>query len=384
MRDRLSCQNKLAACIAPALALLLSTTTAAIAEPKPTTAPSSVVAPALTGPFNWVDSGPLVSAHTDPTQKVVSIKDPSVVFYQGRWHVYATCAKEFGENDGRWGMVYFNFTDWKDAGKAEQVVLDKYPQFAGYHCAPQIFYFEPQKLWYLVYQSQHPTYSTTTDLSKPETWTKPKPFFEGTPKSVVEGWLDYFVICDDTHAYLFFTDDHGRYYRSRTKLTDFPRGFDEPVVVLQEKVARELFEGGCTYHIKGTHQYLTLIEAANENWTRYYKAFIADGLDGEWRPLAAEWGNSFADDTRVRSQDGKPLWSKGISHGELLRDGYDQTLTIDRANLNLLYQGLHPGWDPKLNYVRLPYQLGVLHREVLPGEKPQPIPTPTKHVAGEK
>jgi len=384
MRDRLSCRSKLSACVAPAIALLLSAASAAIAEPKPTTQPSSAAVPALTGPFNWVDRGPVVSAHTDPTQKVVSIKDPSVVFYQGRWHIYATYGREFGETDGRWGMVYFNFTDWKDADKAEQVVLDKYPQFAGYHCAPQIFYFEPQKLWYLVYQSQHPTYSTTTDLSKPETWTKPQSFFEGTPKSVVEGWLDYFVICDDTHAYLFFTDDHGRFYRSRTKLADFPRGFDEPVVVLQEKVARELFEGGCTYHIKGTNQYLTLIEAGNENWTRYYKAFIADGLDGEWRPLAAEWGNSFADDTRVRSQDGKPLWSKGISHGELLRDGYDQTLTIDPANLNLLYQGLHPGWDPKLNYVRLPYQLGVLHREVLPGEKPQPIPTPTKHVAGEK
>jgi len=103
-------------------------------------------------------------------------------------------------------------------------------------------------------------------------------------------------------------------------------------------------------------------------------------LDGEWRPLAAEWGNSFADDTRVRSHDGKPLWTKGISHGELLRDGHDQTLTIDPANLNLLYQGLRPGWDPKLNYIQLPYQLGVLHREV-PGQQ---IPTPTKHATGEK
>ena len=191
------------------------------------------------------------------------------------------------------------------------------------------------------------------------------------------------MICDDTHAYLFFTDDNGRFYRSRTELGNFPKWFDEPVIVLQEKVARELFEGSSTYRIKGTNQYLTLVEAANENWTRYFKAFIADRLDGEWRPLAAEWGNSFADDTRVRSHDGKPLWTKGISHGELLREGHDQTKTIDPAKLGLLYQGLRPGWDPKQSYVRLPYQLGLLRREVLPGERPQQIPTPTKHASEE-
>src|SRR3954462_15789270 len=111
MPDRPSCQNNLAAYVAPALALLLSATPAALADPKPTTAPSSVVVPALAGPFNWVDRGPVVSAHVDPTHKVVSVKDPSVVFYQGRWHIYATYGREFGETDGRWGMVYFNFTD---------------------------------------------------------------------------------------------------------------------------------------------------------------------------------------------------------------------------------------------------------------------------------
>ena len=336
-------------------------TASAVVRP-PTTAPSATTAAGLVGPFHWISSGPIIQAQADPKRRVVSIKDPSPVWYNDRWHIYATYATHGGE----WGMVYISFADWKDAGSARQVYLDAYPQFAGYHCAPHIFYFAPQKLWYLVYQSQQPTYSTTTDLSKPETWTKPQNFFDGTPKSVVEGWLDYWVICDETHAYLFFTDDHGRFYRSRTALSDFPEGFDEPVVVMREKVARELFEGSSTYRIKGTNQYLTLVEAANENWTRYFKAFIADSLDGEWRPLAAEWGNSFADDTRVRSHDGKPLWTKGISHGELLRDGHDQTLTIDPANLTLLYQGLRPGWDPAKTYVQLPYQLGLLRRERKP------------------
>lgn len=370
-------QMKRPAALAP-LALLLFTAPVAMAQERPTNAPSATKTSALTGPFNWVDSGPLIAPHVDETRKVVSIKDPSPVFYNGRWHIYATYAREISAQDGRWGMVYLNFTAWKDAGQAKQIYLDNFPQFAGYHCAPQIFYFEPQKLWYLIYQSQHPTFSTTTDLSKPETWTAPKPFYggDGTPDSMVEGGIDYWVICDDTHAYLFFTDDRGRFYRSRTTLAQFPNGFDEPVVVMREPVARELFEGSSTYRIKGTNQYLTLIEAANEKWQRYFKAYIADSLDGEWRPLAAQWGNSFADVTRVRSHDGSPLWTVDVSHGELLREGHDQTMTIDPANLRLLYQGLGPSRDPKLTYVQLPYQLGLLRRDTVAGQEPAQGLTP--------
>src|SRR5688500_18393983 len=62
-------------------------------------APAAAAFPALTGPFNWVDRGPVVRPHVDATRKVVSIKDPSPVFYEGRWHIYATYAREEGEKD---------------------------------------------------------------------------------------------------------------------------------------------------------------------------------------------------------------------------------------------------------------------------------------------
>ena len=38
----------------------------------------------------------------------------------------------------------------------------------------------------------------------------------------------------------------------------------------------------------------------------------------------------------------QPAWTRDISHGELLRDGYDETLTIDLAQLRFLYQGVSP------------------------------------------
>jgi hypothetical protein len=44
----------------------------------------------------------------------------------------------------------------------------------------------------------------------------------------------YWIIGDDMHAYRFFPDDNGRFYRSRPRLEDFPRGFDEPVAAMRE------------------------------------------------------------------------------------------------------------------------------------------------------
>ena len=85
------------------------------------------------------------------------------------------------------------------------------------------------------------------------------------------------------------------------------------------------------------------------------------------------------------------IW--GLWHSPLILLGYNfgltdwrgvAVMTIDPANLSLLYQGLPPDFDPKLSYGRLPYQLGLLRREVLPVKRPQQIPTPAKHAPGEK
>lgn len=59
-----------------------------------------------------------------------------------------------------------------------------------------MFYFEPQKLWYMVYQSGPPVYSTTATIGNPSSWSAPKPFFDQTPEIMKaatgqEAWLDF-------------------------------------------------------------------------------------------------------------------------------------------------------------------------------------------------
>ena len=142
------------------------------------------------GPFSWVTTGPLIAPIPDAQHAIISMKDPTVVFADGRWHVYATTANE----KGGWSMAYLSFANWDEASRAKPYYIDENPNLRGYHCAPQVFYFRPQKKWYLIYQSQHPTYSTNDDVGRPEAWTAPQPFFDGVPKSVIQGWIDYWVI----------------------------------------------------------------------------------------------------------------------------------------------------------------------------------------------
>ncbi len=335
-----------------------------IVPPLSAAAPATRASLPPLAPRSWITTGPLVYPTADERHPIVAVKDPSVVFHEDRWHIFATTAA----TTGAWAMAYFNFADWDEAPKTKPFYLDDSPSFAGYNCAPQVFYFRPQKKWYLIFQSPQPRYTTSDKIDDPMSWVKPRDFFEGTPKSVVQGWLDYWIICDATHAYMFFPDDNGRIYRSRTTLADFPRGFDEPVVIMHE-AKNDLFEGSCVYRLKGTNQYLLLVECIGKNGPRYYRAFTTDRLDGEWKPLpgADTEETPFAGNANVRTADGSPLWTDGVSHGELLREGSDETMTVDPKNLRFLYQGL-PRGTTEPNYVLLPYRLALL--------KPAPAPAP--------
>lgn len=306
-------------------------------------------------PKGWITTGPLVHPIPDERHPIVAVKDPSVVFHEGRWYIFATTAGSKG-----WGMAHLSFTDWNKAKEARIFHLDNNPHLAGYNCAPQAFYFRPHKKWYMIFQSQQPRFSTTDNIEDPMSWSKPQDFFEGTPKSVAEGWLDYWIICDDTHAYLFFPDDHGRMYRSRSTLADFPRGFDEPIVIMHE-AKNDLFEGSCVYRIKGTKQFLLLVECIGKHGPRYYRSWVSDRLDGEWKPVpgANSEETPFAGDANVRTSDGSPRWAEGVSHGELIREGSDETMTVDPKNLRFLYQGLPVG-SKEPDYLLLPYRLAIL------------------------
>jgi endo-1,4-beta-xylanase len=322
---------------------------------------ASVALPSLAQPgsaslFKWRSSPPLIAPPADAPVKYYGVKDPSIVYFDGKYHVFMTTAGENG-----WAVSYTSFRDWSDAPSAPIISLDKSPMGPGYRAAPQLFYFAPQKLWYLVYQGGDPMYSTSKDISDPLSWSAPKPFFSTVPDVVKmpsgdPAWLDFWTICDDSKCYLFFTNDNGGFFRAETGIEQFPEGFHNTTTVLNQ-ARDDVFEASNTYKVAGTDKYLTLIEAIGPKG-RYFRAWTADRLDGEWAPLGSGPMNLFAGPDNVRFK-GK-AWSEGVSHGEMLRAGFDQTLTIDPCKpLQFLYQGLDP--EGKVDdYIKLPYRLGLI------------------------
>jgi hypothetical protein len=344
---------------------VVGTTTPASTTPPPTSAPATSQPPITTTPpptgslptsFGWSSSNALISPKSDATHNIAGIKDPSVVFANGRWHVFASVANASGYN-----LVYLNFTDWSQAGAAAQFYLDRTPIGSGYRAAPQVFYFAPQNLWYLVYQTGNASYSTNPDISNPNGWSAPRNFYSSMPTIISQNigsgfWVDMWVICDSANCYLYSSDDNGHLYRSQTTLANFPNGFTNTRIELQDANRNNLFEASNVYRVGTSNTYLLLIEAIGSNGRRYFRSWTANGLNGTWQSLAATETNPFA--RAGNTTFSGTAWTQDISHGEMIRSGVDQNLAISPCNMRYLYQGLSPtaGGD----YNSLPWRLGML------------------------
>jgi len=347
-------RHRRAVCFSAAILFLSAVTGSSAAEPSAKERAAAASPAGLRLPAMWEYSRPLITPQPRKTEASHAQKDPTVVFYKDRWHVFMTVKLA-----DRSIIEHCSFKDWSRADRAPRTLL----RVSGskYYCAPQVFFFEPQRKWYLVYQMGVPgqkkmwvAYSTTTDINDPSSWTKARPILDGGPDDPrTVGGLDYWIICDSKRAYLFLTSLNGKMWRLWTTLDEFPRGFRDCQLALRAKV----FEASHTYRLKGLDKYLTIIE---ENGRRYYKAYIADRLDGEWTPLADTAERPFAGWRNVRPARGVQPWADNISHGELIRDGYDQTLTVDPARLRMIFQGVLDKQKRGLPYGRIPWRIGML------------------------
>jgi len=324
-----------------------------VAQPARGAGESRAVENLLAGKFNWRAGAPVVSPLQRPGEQIYSVKDPTIVRYKDRWHLFCTIRGRERSHQ----IEYLCFDDWSGVERAERHILKLSDE---YFCAPQVFYFTPHKSWYLIYQvidktrkpALQPACSKSSDIADPNSWTKPELLFAAQPENV-KGWIDFWVICDAERAHLFFTSLDGRMWRCETKLADFPHGWGKPDVVLQG----DIFEASHTYRLKGLDKYLTIVEAQAEG-RRYYKAYLAGALDGAWSPLADTREKPFA--SPINTRDAGEHWTDSFSHGELLRDGFDQTLTVDPAQFKLLFQGVSDQDMAGKVYGQIPWRLGIL------------------------
>ena len=231
-----------------------------------------------------------------------------------------------------------------------------------YYCAPTVFYFRPQKKWYLIYQygdsrgdhRRRPGFSTNRDVSRWQDWTKPAPLFAGSGQ-LVKNWIDFWVICDVAKAHLFFTSDDGRMWRADTALADFPHGWSKPVLALEGDILRgqPYLSAARIARVFDDHR----VDRAGAS--AVLQIVHGEYARGKMEPGGGDDGASRSRARRMSSFSG-PRWADSISHGELFRLGIDERMEVDPAHLRLLFQGVSDAQMKGKPYGEIPWRLGIL------------------------
>ncbi|CUH92940.1 non-reducing end alpha-L-arabinofuranosidase family hydrolase [Herbinix luporum] len=265
-------------------------------------------------------------------------KDPTIVYYGGKYHVFYTGANQ----SGGWQMLYTSATTLDGLKNAPRTYMSKIGE--AYFCAPEVFYFEPHGLWYLVYQdgTYGAAYATTSNISDPNSWSGPKSF--GISGNM--GW-DYYIICDDKYAYMYNSPDDGsgKVYLRKTTLDKFPHGWSAPEVALNDT-----FEGAEVYKSLADGKYYLLVEDMKDG--RYYELWTSSSAGGPWKQVAEKWA------WRGNLKYNADKWTTHVSHGELIRAGYNQKLEINDINkVEFLIQGTTDISGP---YQQINWDIGII------------------------
>ena len=294
---------------------------------------------------NWQISTPIFSSGAIHSFDEIAVKDPSIVFYQNMWHLFYTARSKT-----EYTTAYVSAGKIEDFNRAKRYPLKTIRGKTKYGCAPQIFYFEPQKTWYLLFQNRdanyQPVFSTNKNISKPNNWSVSQNLLE---KDSPKKWIDFWIIANRKKVYLFYTEDHRGVMMRSTRIKNFPKKWGK-----SKKVFDNVHEAVHVYKVENKHRF-HLIYEINQNGVRSFGIAEARRLKGHWKNKTSEYatGNQL-----FFGNNSKP-WTDMVSHGEAIRTGFNQKMEYNPNKASWLIQGIQKN-ELNKKYELLPWQLGII------------------------
>jgi len=296
---------------------------------------------------SWTIDSPVFTSGTIGSFDEIAVKDPSIVFFENMWHVFYTARSKSDYTTG-----YVSSKDLKHMDVAPRHKLKKIRGKTRYGCAPQVFYFEPHKKWYLIFQNRdsnyQPAFSTTAVISDPDSWSEAKKLIE---KDTSKKWIDFWIIADQENVYLFYTEAHNGVMVRSTSFENFPNGWGK-----SKKVFDNVHEAVHIYKVKGKQEFHMIYEL-NTRGVRSFGLAVANSLKGPWKKVTDE----YATGDQLIWADNSTTWTEMISHGEVIRFGYNQFMEYEPVNCRWLIQGLMKK-DMNTRYEMLPWKLGIIQQ----------------------
>ena len=190
-------------------------------------------------------------------------------------------------------------------------------------------------------------------------------------------WIDFWVICDERKAHLFYADHTDAFFRMETPIEKFPEGFAAAHEQLAIKASGTNSTGAWTFHeashiyrVRQTGQYLALLEGTYAHPTRkkywdsrnrFLFGMVADRLEGPWRRIEAEGGEFLGEPRWMFSADGMRTKLGQVSHPELIRAGNNERMEIEDFRLQVLFQAFDASGTPdSYDYHSLPWSLFLM------------------------
>ena len=295
----------------------------------------------------WLLNNPVMHSGGKGSFDEVAVKDPSIVFYEGRWHLFFTARSE-----EQYTIGCVSASELAGLQSAPRHELEMIRGETRYSAAPQIFFFKPQNKWYLIFQNRNanyqPAFSTNKTISRPKSWSEPRPLLQ---KDTSAKWIDFWVICDKKKAYLFYTQNHHEVIVRSTKLQNFPNKWSE-----DRKILGGVHEAVHIYKVNNRNEYHMIYEMNHEG-IRSFGLATADNLAGPWEKIT----DRYATGDQLTYIGKGQKWTDMVSHGEAIRSGHNQRLEYEPKGCRWIIQGLLKK-NLKGPYPSLPWKLGIISK----------------------